>query len=276
MESIKCADEVRYQRMTAEELRTAFLIDHLFEPDTIKLVYSDVDRAITGSVAPVRKKLKLEGTEELASQYFAERRELGIINIGQGGGVVVDNKKFELKNLEGLYVGRSSKRVVFSSDDSSSPALFYLLSYPAHKEYPTAHIKIADAEPIHMGSLEESNERTIYKYIHPEGVKSCQLVMGVTKLKPGSVWNTMPAHTHPRRMEVYFYFDLFEDAVVFHLMGRPDQTRHVIVRNQEAVVSPSWSIHSGVGTSNYAFIWGMGGENQEFADISTVSMNDLG
>ena len=276
MESIKCADEVRYQRMTAEELRTAFLIDHLFEPDTIKLVYSDVDRAITGSVAPVRKKLKLEGTEELASQYFAERRELGIINIGQGGGVVVDNKKFELKNLEGLYVGRSSKRVVFSSDDSSSPALFYLLSYPAHKEYPTAHIKIADAEPIHLGSLEESNERTIYKYIHPEGVKSCQLVMGVTKLKPGSVWNTMPAHTHPRRMEVYFYFDLFEDAVVFHLMGRPDQTRHVIVRNQEAVVSPSWSIHSGVGTSNYAFIWGMGGENQEFADISTVSMNDLG
>jgi 4-deoxy-L-threo-5-hexosulose-uronate ketol-isomerase len=276
MDTIKCADEARYQRMTAEELKAAFLIDHLFESDTLRLVYSDIDRAIAGSAAPVRKELKLSAAAELAADYFTQRRELGVINVGQSGSVIVDKEKFALSNLDGLYIGRGSKWIEFSSDDAKAPALFYLLSYPAHMDYPTAHIKITEAEPIHLGSMEESNERTIYKYIHPDGVKSCQLVMGVTKLKPGSVWNTMPAHTHPRRMEVYFYFDLPNDAVVLHLMGKPTETRHIIVRNLEAVVSPSWSIHSGVGTSNYTFIWGMGGENQEFADMSAVPMEDLG
>ncbi|MFC1484536.1 5-dehydro-4-deoxy-D-glucuronate isomerase [Candidatus Neomarinimicrobiota bacterium] len=276
MDSIKCADEVRYQRMTAEELKTAFLIDHLFEPDTLKLVYSDIDRAITGSAAPVRKELELIAAAELASEYFTERRELGVINIGQAGSVIVDKEKFALSHLDGLYISRGSKRIKFSSDHTESPALFYLLSYPAHKDYPTAQLKLAEAEPIHLGSMEESNERTIYKYIHLGGIKSCQLVMGLTQLEPGSVWNTMPVHTHPRRMEVYFYFDLPEDAVVFHLMGQPEQTRHIVIRNQEAVISPSWSIHSGVGTSNYTFIWGMGGENQEFGDMSHVSMENLG
>ncbi|MFC1620202.1 5-dehydro-4-deoxy-D-glucuronate isomerase [Candidatus Neomarinimicrobiota bacterium] len=275
MESFRSADEVRYQRMTTEELKSAFLIEQLFETDIIRLVYSDIDRAITGSAAPVMKKLELSVAAELASDFFTQRRELGVINIGQAGSVIVDKEKFALSHLDGLYIGRGSKRIEFSNDDAKSPALFYLLSYPAHKDYPTTHIKLAEAEPVHLGSMEESNERTIYKYIHPDGVKSCQLVMGLTKLKPGSVWNTMPAHTHPRRMEVYFYFDLPEDAVVFHLMGQPEQTRHIVIRNQEAVVSPSWSIHSGVGTSNYTFIWGMGGENQEFGDMSHVSMEDL-
>jgi 4-deoxy-L-threo-5-hexosulose-uronate ketol-isomerase len=262
--------------MTAEELKAVFLVDRFFEPDTIKLVYSDIDRAITGSAAPVMNKLELNASAELAAEYFTQRRELGVLNVGQSGSVIVDKEEFTLSNLDGLYIGRGSKRIQFSSDDAKAPALFYLLSFPAHMDYPTAHIKLAEAEPIHLGSLEESNERTIYKYIHADGVKSCQLVMGVTKLKPGSVWNTMPAHTHPRRMEVYFYFDLPDDAVVLHFMGKPDETRHIIVHNHEAVISPSWSIHSGVGTSNYTFIWGMGGENQEFADMSPVSMEDLG
>jgi len=275
MDLIKCADEVRYQRMTAEELKSAFLIDHLFEPDTLKLVYSDIDRVIAGSAAPVRKGLELTAAAELASQYFTERRELGVINIGRSGSVIVDKEKFALSHLDGLYISRGSKRIEFSSDDAKSPALFFLLSYPAHKDYPTMQMKLTEAEPIHLGSMEESNERTIYKYIHPDGIKSCQLVMGLTKLEPGSVWNTMPAHTHPRRMEVYFYFSLPKDVIVFHLMGKPEQTRHIIVRNQEAVISPSWSIHSGVGTSNYTFIWGMGGENQDFNDMDPVDMKML-
>ena len=270
------ADQIRYQRMNADELRETYLVEDLFHKDEIVLHYSEIDRTIVGSVVPTKKSLILESAKELAVKYFAERREIGIINIGTTGQIDVDNNSYVLESLDGLYIGRGSKRIHFSSKDQKNPAQFYLLSYPAHTNYPTQLIKKSDAESVKLGSDINCNKRVIYKYIHPNGVKSCQLVMGFTELAEGSVWNTMPTHTHERRTEVYFYFNVADDALVFHLMGMPGETKHIIVKNKQTVLSPSWSIHSGVGTKNYSFIWGMGGENQDFDDMDFVEMKELG
>ncbi|HDS84117.1 MAG TPA: 5-dehydro-4-deoxy-D-glucuronate isomerase [Phycisphaerales bacterium] len=274
--------EVRYTpapesfcRMTTQEVRDKFLIETLFSADAITMVYCDVDRAIAGSAVPVSQPLTLASAPQLRADYFCQRRELGVLNIGQAGTIAVDGKSFKLAPLDGLYIGRDSKEIVFTSDDPKSPARFYLLSYPAHKAYPTAHISKDQAAPTHLGSDVECNKRTIYKYIHPDGVKSCQLVMGFTQLAEGSVWNTMPPHTHDRRMEIYLYFNVAEDARVFHLMGKPDETRHIVVADRQAIISPSWSLHSGVGTKSYAFCWGMGGENQAFDDMDHLKISDL-
>lgn len=275
MKVLYSADQIRFKKMTTEEIRDTFLIDNLFSPDSISMLYSDVDRAIIGSAVPIKGKLSLPPAKELASDFFAQRRELGLINIGATGIVSVDRQQYKMENKDGLYIGRGSKLIEFESEDSKNPAYFYILSYPAHADYQTTHAKISDAEAVHIGSQKESNKRTIYKYIHPAGIKSCQLVMGFTELNEGSVWNTMPAHTHERRTEVYLYFDIDENSIVLHLMGKPDETRHIVVRNRQAVISPSWSIHTGAGTSSYSFIWGMGGENQEFGDMDNISMESL-
>ena len=263
-------DEKGFQKMTTEELREKFLIK-LFDKDKIPMVYSDIDRSITASAVPVKKALELKASKkEMAAKYFAERREIGIINIGDKGTITVDGKVYKMEHKDALYIGRGAKKIIFKSNSQKKPAKFYIASYPAHTEYPTTHSKFADATPVKLGSLETSNARTIYKYIYPDGIKSCQLVMGLTELETGSVWNTMPAHTHQRRSEVYMYFNLGKDDFVTHLMGKPDETRHVIIRDGEAVLSTSWSIHSGCGTKNYSFIWGMGGENQDFDDMDWV------
>jgi len=269
------ADPVRYARMSSDELRSTFLIDTLFTAGVIDLLYSDIDRAIVGSAVPTGTPLALEAADELRAAYFTERRELGVLNVGSAGAVEVDGKAYELGHKDGLYVGRGSRAVSFHSADGTDPAAFYLLSYPAHAPYPTTLARRSDAAAAHLGSSAEANKRTIYKFVHAEGVRSCQLVMGFTELEPGSVWNTMPPHTHTRRMEVYFYFDMGKDTKVFHLMGKPDETRHIVVSNRQAVLSPSWSIHSGVGTGPYTFCWGMGGENQTFSDMDGVSMGGL-
>ncbi len=259
---------------TTDRLREEFLIPAIFVPGETRMVYSHFDRIIAGGVCPVAP-LSLAAGKEIAAEYFLQRREIGIINIGAPGRVVVDGSEYALQKTDGLYIGRGAKQVVFSSDDPASPAKFYFNSTPAHKTCPTAKILVKDIVPAALGSISQSNERKIYKYIVPGGVPSCQLVMGMTVLAPGNMWNSMPCHTHERRMEVYFYFDLPEDAVVFHLMGDPGETRHIVMRNEQAVISPSWSVHAGVGTANYTFIWGMAGENQAFDDMDHVSMAGL-
>ncbi|BFH69561.1 MAG: 5-dehydro-4-deoxy-D-glucuronate isomerase [Paenibacillus dendritiformis] len=257
-------------------LREEFLIERLFVDNELLMVYSHVDRFITGGVLPTTKTVKLEAdAKEMGADYFLERREIGIINVGGEGVVTVDGVAYDMEPRDCLYVGMGSKDVTFASKEAARPARFYFNSTPAHKTHPTEKVAISKATPQHLGSLSSSNERTIYKYIHKGGVQSCQLVMGMTLLKPNNMWNTMPCHTHNRRSEVYFYFDMPEDGVVFHLMGEPQETRHVVVRNEQAIISPSWSIHSGVGTSNYTFIWGMAGENQTFEDMDMVDMKDL-
>jgi len=256
-------------------LREEFLIQGLFAPGEIKMVYSQIDRIITSSLVPTDKPLKLEAGAELRAEYFLERREMGVINIGQKGSIIVDGVEYELNNTDGLYVGKGSKEIIFKSADSSKPAKFYMNSAPAHMTYPNVLIPIEEAEHEHLGTQAECNVRTINRYIHVNGVKSCQLVMGMTILDSGSIWNTMPCHTHDRRMEVYLYFNIPADGIVFHYMGEPDETRHIVVRNEEAVISPSWSIHSGGGTRNYTFIWGMVGENQTFADMDHCAIKDL-
>ncbi|WP_040950297.1 5-dehydro-4-deoxy-D-glucuronate isomerase [Gorillibacterium massiliense] len=257
-------------------LREEFLIQTLFVPGELNLTYTHVDRFIVGGAVPIGSAIKLEADlKEMGSAFFLERREIGIINIGGKGTVTVNGEVYSMDTKDGLYIGLGVQEVQFASDDATQPARFYLNSTPAHHAYPTAKIAISDASPNHLGSLTNSNERTIYRYIHQNGVKSCQLVMGLTMLKPGNMWNTMPCHTHNRRSEVYLYFDMPQDGVVFHLMGEPDETRHLVVRNEEAIISPSWSIHSGVGTSNYTFIWGMAGENQIFEDMDAVAMETL-
>ena len=268
-------DPVRFCRMTTQEVRENFLIESLFQPDLIEMVYTEADRAIVGSAVPVSQRLELASADELRADYFCQRRELGVLNIGLSGTITVDGQKYKMANSDCLYIGRGSKEILFTSDDSANPAQFYLLSYPAHKEYPTTHTQIKQASPVHLGSVEESNKRTIYKYIHPEGVKSCQLVMGFTVLEPCCVWNTMPAHTHERRTEIYMYFNMPEKARVFHFMGKPEETRHIVIAKEQAVISPSWSIHSGVGTSAYSFCWGMGGENQDFDDMDHLIVEDI-
>lgn len=264
-----------FKKMDTKELRDNFLLDKLFMQDEITLVYSYVDRIIVGGVVPVAKHVELKAGDELRADFFLERREMGIINIGDSGYIVADGKRYDMDKLDCLYLGRGVKEVFFASKDAVNPACFYLNSTPAHKEYPTTHAKRAKATPVKLGTPEQCNERTIYKYIFPEGIKSCQLAMGITILEKGSVWNTMPCHTHERRMEVYIYFDMAEKDVVFHYSGAPNETRHIVVRNREAVISPSWSIHSGVGSKNYTFIWGMCGENQAFDDMDFVDMQEL-
>ena len=265
-----------FKRMSTDELRKTFLIDSLFDKNKIPMVYSDIDRSITGSVVPSGKTLKLTASKkEMAAKYFAERREIGIINIGNKGAIKVDKKKYLMEHKDALYIGRGSKNIEFVSDNGKKPAMFYFVSYPAHKEYPVQHIKSSGSTPVKLGSLKESNQRTIYKYIHPGTMPTCQLVMGLTELEEGSVWNTMPPHTHQRRSEVYMYFNLGKEGMVMHLLGEPNETRHIIIRDKQAVLSTSWSLHSGAGTKNYSFIWAMGGENQEFDDMDWIKMNDL-
>lgn len=275
MEKRYSPDQVRFEIMDTTEIRESFLIENLFASGEVVMVYSDVDRVIVGSAAPTDVALSLETGKELAAEYFAERREIGTINIGGDGAVTVDGKEYPMEKLDALYIGRGSRDIKFKSVKADNPALFYIVSYPAHKEYPTTHAPISQAEPLRLGSERESNKRTIFKYIHPGGIKSCQLVMGCTKLAEGSVWNTMAAHTHDRRSEVYMYFNLDDKSVVFHFIGEPDETRHVVVKNGQVVISPSWSIHAGCGTSNYSFIWAMGGENQDFGDMDGIPVPDM-
>jgi 4-deoxy-L-threo-5-hexosulose-uronate ketol-isomerase len=261
--------------MTTRELREAFLVENLMQDDEIKLTYSHYDRVIVGGVKPVSAALALGNPSELRADFFLERRELGIINVGGKGIVEADGTAYDLNKLDCLYLGRDIKSVSFTSADAAHPAIFYLLSAPAHADYPVQLMRKEEASPMNIGSVETSNERTIYKYIHAEGLKSCQLVMGLTVLKTGSVWNTMPAHTHTRRMEAYFYFDLPEVQRAFHFMGEPTETRHLVVSNNQAVLSPPWSIHSGCGTSNYSFIWGMAGENYNYTDMDMVAIGEM-
>lgn len=265
-----------YRHQTTEQLKKSFLIDHLFVGNKIEMVYTDVDRAIVGTAVPITSPLKLESSsKEMAADYFTQRREIGVINIGGSGKISVDGKEYLVDYKDALYIGRGKKEIIFSSINSDLPAKFYFVSYTAHAEFKTELAKFNDAEPAKLGNVKTANKRTIYKYIHPNGIKSSQLVMGLTELDEGSVWNTMPVHTHQRRTEVYMYFNIEEDSVVVHLMGEPGETRHIMLRNQNIVLSPSWSIHSGVATKNYSFIWAMGGENQDFDDMDSVSMNSL-
>ncbi len=256
-------------------LREQFLIENLFSAGSINLTYSHIDRIIVGGAIPVDKPLALEGGKEIGVDFFLQRRELGIINIGKSGRVIVDGESYDIGANEAIYVGMGAKSVELASDSATDPAVFYMNSAPAHHQYPTRKITRADASPETLGNQANSNARTIYKYFHPAVLPTCQLVMGMTELAPGNLWNTMPCHTHERRMEVYLYFNMIDDNLVFHYMGEPTETRHIVVRNQQAVISPSWSIHSGVGTAAYTFIWGMVGENQTFHDMDHVAMKDL-
>lgn len=260
---------------TTEKLREEFLMETVFAADEITLTYSHVDRIIYGGAMPVEKALSLDAGKELAAKYFLERRELGVINIGGDGTITCDGEVHEIREKEGIYIGRGTKEVVFASKDPSRPAKFYLNSCPAHTSYPTVRIDRQKALARPLGDHATMNKRTIYQFIHPDVLQSCQLSMGMTVLEEGSGWNTMPCHTHERRMEVYFYFDMAEDTRVFHMMGKPDETRHIVMSNEQAVLSPSWSIHAGIGTRNYTFIWGMCGENQDFDDMDHVAMKDL-
>ncbi len=260
--------------MTTDELREAFLVD-LFEDGKLNLLYCEVERSIVGAAVPQADTLKLEAGAELAADFFCQRREVGVLNLGGKGSVIIDEQVYAMDNLDGLYIGRSVENIAFSSADPEDPARFYLVSYPAHEDYPTTLIRKAEANALELGSLEDSNKRTIYQYIHENGVKSCQLVMGFTALEPGSVWNTMPCHTHERRTEVYMYFGLDDASRVFHMMGPEDETRHIVVGNEQAVISPMWSIHSGCGTKAYTFCWAMGGENQRFDDMDHIAIKEL-
>jgi 4-deoxy-L-threo-5-hexosulose-uronate ketol-isomerase len=275
MKTLFVSDPVRYSRMSSQELRDSFLLTELAQPGEIHLNYVDLDRAVVGIAAPSDRPLKLESSPELRASFFTERRELGALNIGGEGTVHVGDTAYALQNLDLIYIGRGNPEVRFESKSSERPAIFYILSYPAHTTYPVSVVKKDSAQPTNQGDASHANSRTIYKYIHAGGAKSCQLVMGVTHLHDGSTWNTMPAHTHMRRSEVYFYFDVPKDARVFHLMGPPEETRHIVVSDRELVVSPGWSIHAGVGTQNYKFCWGMGGENQDYADMDPVGIDQL-
>lgn len=262
-------------KMNTKELREAFLMEKLMKEDEITYIYTHYDRLITGGVKPVHKSVELINHPELRAEYFLERREIGIINVGGSGTVIADGQTFELAKQSCLYLGKGTKEVTFKSDDTNNPALFFLLSSPAHATYKNRVMHKEEASPVVLGSQETANKRTVYKYIHLDGIRSCQLVMGLTVLEKGSVWNSIPPHTHTRRTEVYFYFDVPEDQRVFHYMGEPEETRHIVMKDHEAVVSPPWSIHCGSGTSNYGFIWGMAGENQVYSDMDAVAVIDM-
>ena len=267
------AKDVKYY--TTDRLREEFHIANLFTKDNIRMVYSHIDRIIVIGMMPVFAELKLEAGKELAADYFLERRELGCINIGGKGIITIDGVEYEMNPRDGIYVGMGNKELTFKSIDPECPAKFYMTSCPAHTQYPIVKIDITKARKVPCGSVEDCNKRVINQYIHPEVMKSCQLAMGLTQLEVGSNWNTMPCHTHDRRMEVYLYLDMDRNDAVFHMMGEPKETRHIIMHNEEAVISPSWSIHSGVGTRNYSFIWAMCGENQEFTDMDHIETKEL-
>jgi 4-deoxy-L-threo-5-hexosulose-uronate ketol-isomerase len=261
--------------MQTDALRDNFLVQSLMVNDTINLVYTHYDRLIVAGVKPVNKTITLPNEEELKANYFLERREIGIINVGGQGVVLADKKEFVLNKLDCLYIGKGTKDVKFKSANKKTPAIFYLLSAPAHQSYATTLMKKEKASPVQLGAMETANKRTIYKYIHLEGIKSCQLVMGLTVLEKGSVWNSVPPHTHTRRSEIYFYFDVEKAHRIFHFMGEPQQTKHVVVANNEAIISPPWSSHFGCGTSNYGFIWGMAGENLVYSDMDAAAIKDI-
>ena len=267
------------KRYTTEELRKEFLIENLYRPDEVVAVYSHVDRMVTLGCMPVSETVSIDKGidvwKNFGTHYFLERREIGIFNIGGSGKITVDGTVYELGYKDCLYITMGAKEVLFSSDDSAKPAKFYMVSAPAHRSYETRLLKIADANKKPCGEAATSNKRVINQFIHPDVLPTCQLSMGMTVLEPGSVWNTMPSHTHERRMEVYMYFEVPEDQAIIHLMGQPQQTRHLVMLNEQAVISPSWSIHSAAGTSNYTFIWAMGGENQEFDDMDVIPTNEL-
>ncbi|WP_033542547.1 5-dehydro-4-deoxy-D-glucuronate isomerase [Planococcus sp. CAU13] len=264
-----------FKKYGTEKIREEFMMETVFSPDQVELTYSHVDRIIYGGAMPVGQALTLDAGKELAAEYFLERREMGVINIGGPGRITLDQEVYTLGTKDGIYIGRGTKDISFESEDAANPAKFYINSCPAHKKLPTVKVGLDQAIKRPLGQDSSMNKRTIHQLIHPDVLESCQLSMGVTVLEEGSGWNTMPSHTHERRMEVYFYFDMEEDTRVFHLMGQPDETRHIVVKNEQAVLSPSWSIHSGAGTSNYTFIWGMCGENQDFDDMDHVPMKDL-
>lgn len=274
--------QVRFQnspketsQMNTQQLRENFLIQDLMQPGKIQLVYSHFDRVIIGGVVPTSQPLSLPNEGELKANYFLERREIGIINVGGKGTVTADDVSYEIEKLECVYLGKGTQQVSFTSSEASSPAHFYILSTPAHQSYPNRKMTKAEASPVNLGDISTSNKRTIYKYIHNDGIQSCQLVMGLTTLETGSVWNSVPPHTHTRRMEVYFYFDVEDTHRVFHFMGEPQETRHLVVANHEAVISAPWSMHYGVGTANYGFIWAMAGENKEFTDMDPQPIASL-
>lgn len=275
-QSISSLDAKTYD---TDRIRDEFLITDIFIPDKVKRVYSHIDRIITMGYCPANQELDLEQDfntmNDLGTDYFLERRELGVINIGGSGKINVDGNIYKMSSLDGIYIGMGAKKIVFSSEDNKNPAKYYSLSAPAHATHPTVHVDITKAKKVQMGSDGASNKRVINQYIHSDVMKTCQLMMGLTELAPNNVWNTMPAHTHDRRMEVYFYFGVDDDNAVFHYMGEPNQTRHIVVRNEQAIISPSWSIHSGCGTGPYKFIWGMVGENQTFSDMDHIAIKDL-
>ena len=274
--------EIRFQnspketsQMDTQQLRDNFLIQQLMQDDTIELVYSHYDRVIVGGVKPTTKTIVLPNDGELKADYFLQRRELGIINLGGAGVVMADGETYNINKLDCIYLGKETKDVGFKSVDANDPAVLFLLSAPAHHKYPNVLMTKENAAPVNLGDIATSNKRTIYKYIHQDGIKSCQLVMGLTVLEQGSVWNSVPPHTHTRRMEVYFYFDVAEQHRVFHFMGQPQETRHIVIANNEAVISAPWSMHFGCGTSNYGFIWAMAGENQAFTDMDPAPISTL-
>lgn len=275
MKILQMADAVRYPSMNSQQLRDTFLLSDLFQAGELCLTYVDLDRTVIGSAVPTSAPLALRCDHELRASFLTERRELGVLNIGKTGTVTVNGKEFALDSLDALYIGRGNESISFASADAEHPAEFYLLSYPAHASHPTQLIRSAGLERVKLGAPETANAREITKLIHLEGVLSCQLVMGFTQLATGSVWNTMPPHTHMRRSEVYLYFNLPAESRVMHLMGPSNETRHLVVANKQVVVSPGWSIHAGVGTSSYSFCWGMGGENQVYSDMDAVAVSNL-
>jgi 4-deoxy-L-threo-5-hexosulose-uronate ketol-isomerase len=275
MRAIHAVHPEDFKAYTTETIRSRFLLEDLAEPGKLNFVYTHYDRMVVGMAIPAGSAIELGNYPILRADYFLERREMGIINVGGEGSVSADGKEYNLAKLDCLYLGKGVQKVSFSSKNSSQPAVYYILSAPAHATYPTTIVTKEQVESNTLGALETSNKRTINRYIHRNGIKSCQLVMGLTILEPGSVWNTIPPHTHDRRMEVYFYFDVPENQVVFHYMGEPTETRHIIMKNYNAVVSPPWSIHAGGATSNYGFIWGMAGENLEYGDMDALTLNQL-
>ncbi|TJV23175.1 MAG: 5-dehydro-4-deoxy-D-glucuronate isomerase [Mesorhizobium sp.] len=268
-------DPVAAAAMGTDELRHNFHIDGLFQPGRISLTYTHYDRMIVGGAVPTGAPLQLETIKPTGTKNFLDRRELIAVNIGGAGVIKAGGQSFELQARDMLYLGMGIADVSFASADIAAPAKFYLLSAPAHQAHPSRLIRLSDAKRLDLGSKDTCNERSIFQFIHADGVKTCQLVVGMTQLAPGSVWNTMPCHVHDRRMEAYLYFDLAETARVFHFMGEPDETRHIVMGNEEAVLSPGWSIHSGAGTSNYAFIWAMAGDNVDYTDVDPVALSDL-
>lgn len=274
--------EIRYsthpdhaKTFTTEDIRKHYLIEELFVPGETKLVYSMEERAVIGGITPIEESISLKGNDQMKAEYFLERREVGIFNVGGTGSITVDGETYAMENKDCLYIGLGKRELLFSSESQASPAKFYLYSAPAHKEYPTQHVAFKDIEGDRLGALETANDRVIRRMIHKEGIQSCQVVMGMTQLSTGSVWNSMPTHTHDRRSEVYLYIDLDENARMFHMMGEPTQTRHIVMKNEEAVISPPWSIHCGAATSNYTFIWAMAGDNKTYNDMDQVTMDEL-